>query len=1199
MKTLYFILLKILFISSFVVGQQGTPPFTIQQYLSSQQTQDVAFLNERIGWVVGYHSSQSSQYIWRTTNGGFKWIQSDELIPQNQFSRISAVNENVVYVSGVTTSTPLPQSVIFRTSDGGQTWNLFRTGGQNTSIVCLHYFPNSDKIFIESHMQASVTTYTIFRTKNGVNSSWVINGFNYAPQFYFSDVNNGTAVMAQGKIKRTTNSGLTWFDQNSGTTMHLRDVHFIDENYGAIIGDNQTILRTTNGGLNWNSQNINTSRQIRHVNFYDQITGVVGGEFGSLFYTSNGGADWIDYSLDSQWHFRSISITEGNHITVTGTNGSHSMIFRGFYIPELLSPAINSLGLNNQIILEWKKVQSATSYQVSVSLDENFSNVIFSDSTITDTSVSLPLLNSGTKYYWKVKAKINNEFYGGYSTVFNFTTLDVPLSVDRIYPLNNAMHLPLNVTFIWKKAIDYTRSIPSVDFEFNTDEYRAVSNYWFELVEDTVSMTGLIRDTTFTDTSKTITGLSGNTTYYWRARAKNEIGWGPFNSWWKFTTLNVPLSVERVYPLHNAINIPLNISFLWRKGFDYSLLNSSNQSKLNSDELRTVSNYWFELVRDTVSMTGLIRDTTLTDTLKSVTGLSKNTTYYWRVRAKNEVGWGSFNNWWSFGTVPNVLPVANTLTNINNMNAGRQLTQHYTFTSSGSYDPDGVIDSVRWYVNDKPVGTDTILTYPFPQGITFVRLVVFDDDGASASSTATVTRTTFRQYLGGPVYAGLSLIGDSILYAVASNDKVYKMDIDGNIFYNLSVNGNVLSSNSISIDSSIFIGSSDNNLYGFSRYGAPLWPALTLGGQITATPTIDSASNRIYVGISNGFLHVVNKNTGNVAWSSFVGSAVQGSAVITLDRKLVLFNVKGDMYGFDLNSASTTHTWFILSNDSVKTSPAIDNDGNIYVGTRGGKLKKITLPEGQIGNVVWETNLGSPVNTSPVIDAGGSIYVGLQNGHLVKVNSSNGEVIWSYNSGSSINTTPALSSLNRIYFGNNAGEIVALDSSKHRIWYYKDSTAIGTALLYEKGTLYAGTIAGRVLAIYDDSTFTDNPNLNFSSPMWGTFQGNNRRTGSQQDVIINIENVTIELPNEYYLSNNYPNPFNPTTKIRYGIPIESNVKIAIYDMLGKEIAILINENQIPGTYEATFDAVGLPSGVYFFRITANDFTRTKRMVLIK
>ncbi|MBE2256034.1 MAG: T9SS type A sorting domain-containing protein [Ignavibacteria bacterium] len=90
------------------------------------------------------------------------------------------------------------------------------------------------------------------------------------------------------------------------------------------------------------------------------------------------------------------------------------------------------------------------------------------------------------------------------------------------------------------------------------------------------------------------------------------------------------------------------------------------------------------------------------------------------------------------------------------------------------------------------------------------------------------------------------------------------------------------------------------------------------------------------------------------------------------------------------------------------------------------------------------------------------------------------------------------------------------------------------------------------------------------------------------------------LPTEYELSQNYPNPFNPVTKINFNIPKDSYVKLKIYDMLGREIAILVNnEFKQPGRYTVEFNGSTMSSGIYFYRLETKDFIQTRKMVLVK
>jgi photosystem II stability/assembly factor-like uncharacterized protein len=89
------------------------------------------------------------------------------------------------------------------------------------------------------------------------------------------------------------------------------------------------------------------------------------------------------------------------------------------------------------------------------------------------------------------------------------------------------------------------------------------------------------------------------------------------------------------------------------------------------------------------------------------------------------------------------------------------------------------------------------------------------------------------------------------------------------------------------------------------------------------------------------------------------------------------------------------------------------------------------------------------------------------------------------------------------------------------------------------------------------------------------------------------------IPTEFTLSQNYPNPFNPSTNIRYSIGATQFVQLKVYDILGNEIAVLVNEQETAGSYKVDFDASMLGTGVYFYKLTAGSFSETKKMVLMK
>jgi hypothetical protein len=96
-----------------------------------------------------------------------------------------------------------------------------------------------------------------------------------------------------------------------------------------------------------------------------------------------------------------------------------------------------------------------------------------------------------------------------------------------------------------------------------------------------------------------------------------------------------------------------------------------------------------------------------------------------------------------------------------------------------------------------------------------------------------------------------------------------------------------------------------------------------------------------------------------------------------------------------------------------------------------------------------------------------------------------------------------------------------------------------------------------------------------------------------------IHEIGGEVPKTFSLHQNYPNPFNPSTLIKFDLPLESMTKITVYDVNGRVVEILVNENLLAGRYEVDFDASNLASGVYFCKIQAEEFTSVKKMVLMK
>ena len=169
--------------------------------------------------------------------------------------------------------------------------------------------------------------------------------------------------------------------------------------------------------------------------------------------------------------------------------------------------------------------------------------------------------------------------------------------------------------------------------------------------------------------------------------------------------------------------------------------------------------------------------------------------------------------------------------------------------------------------------------------------------------------------------------------------------------------------------------------------------------------------------------------------------------------------------------------------------------------------------------------------------------------------------------------------------------------SNHEI-YYKRSTNYGISWFSDS-------------RLTNNSYVSTNPSITYWSTtlhiVWTDTRDGNSEIYFKRDTtgnIVSINKVYSTIPINYKLYQNYPNPFNPVTKIRFNIPpLEGDrgriISLIIYDILVREVATLTNEQLQPGTYEVEFDGSNYSSGVYYYKLTAGDYTDTKKMVLVK
>jgi hypothetical protein len=100
-------------------------------------------------------------------------------------------------------------------------------------------------------------------------------------------------------------------------------------------------------------------------------------------------------------------------------------------------------------------------------------------------------------------------------------------------------------------------------------------------------------------------------------------------------------------------------------------------------------------------------------------------------------------------------------------------------------------------------------------------------------------------------------------------------------------------------------------------------------------------------------------------------------------------------------------------------------------------------------------------------------------------------------------------------------------------------------------------------------------------------------------MVSDVKEIHDALPSDFTLEQNYPNPFNPSTNIKFSLPEANQVTLKVYDMIGQEVATLVDQFMNAGTFEITFDASNLPTGIYTYSLTTGNFQSVKKMMLIK
>ena len=198
--------------------------------------------------------------------------------------------------------------------------------------------------------------------------------------------------------------------------------------------------------------------------------------------------------------------------------------------PSLLAPANSGSNVPVSTTVRWSRVPNALAYYVQLGPDSTFATaLVVNDSTVTDTVQAVTGLALNTKYFWRVRAKTVGGI-GPFSLVWNFrTVVPLPAAVILLSPALNGQVSKDTVLFVWRKA------------------QPGVTRYALEYAPDSLFQFGLT-DSSITDTTKVIRGIINNVRYFWRVRAYNPTGWGPFSEIGRFNVTYTSVATERPLP---------------------------------------------------------------------------------------------------------------------------------------------------------------------------------------------------------------------------------------------------------------------------------------------------------------------------------------------------------------------------------------------------------------------------------------------------------------------------------------------------------------------------------------------------------------------------------------------------------------------------------------------------------------------------
>jgi photosystem II stability/assembly factor-like uncharacterized protein len=1144
-----------------------------------QEMRAVQFVNSQTGWIAG-----TAGTVLKTTNGGASWSKVAEGYGSRLYAASFPDSQHGWTVGSLGT--------IYASQDSGKSW-IQQTSGSTTELEAIH--------FVDYLNGWAVGAYEILHTVNG-GTSWAKQstpGDVYANAVFAVSNSVAWVVGNDGAILKTTNGGAAWTAQLSGTTRDLNSVYFANPSTGWVVGDTGTVLATTNGGSNWAAQPTGTDADLSSVFFINPTGGWIVGNNSTVLRSEDGGATWgRQVTGTTTQTYSSVRFRDSSNGWIAG--GWYSTILRtvdggGFalYPPAPVAPKSSATDQSPNVVLKWKSMPQALHYRVQLSKSVSFSSTVADAAGLSDTSYATPALDSASTYYWRVSAEYT-QGTSGWSAISSFETAGPTW---RSFALSN---------FIWGYGMTFIDSVNGWVLDYSRLHRTTDGGSSWADVE--LPSSGSLSSIFFADPQTGWMAGAGGSAF------KTQDG----GSNWTQQSVGTSSNVNSIFFVNSATG--------WVAGAGGTLLKTTDggsswsaKSAGITQDLMTVFfadqsagwlavSYSASLLRTTdggegwssysVPFTPVSLDFVSAQTgwicgsegqiAKSIDGgLTWIQQYSNTEEDLVSLDFVDANHGWAIGASGAVLVTTDGGATWGSQNAGTnsQLKLVRFATSKRGWILTGSGNVLRTTTGGGPV--------------LFAPNTAWPNDDQTSISTAPVLK--WHSVTGAEGY-DLQMSWDK-----GFTDMVCDVSVVGDTSY---------AATGLLTDASYFWRLRTRYSAAMSRWSSPrrfetmgiLWFSQASGGYDSYN-TVHFENNKTGWALGTAIMKTTNGGQSwvdqNVSGYFMTGWFVDESIGWAVEWDGAVWKTTDGGTGWTKQRESDS--------ESLEDAFFIDNQTGWIVGANG---KILATRDG-----------GSTWNTQPsgvTEDLRAVHFLNSQTGWVL---GDFGRVLKTRNGGSSWAASTSGYWLHDVFFVDTlvgfglSWSVIVKTTDGGQTWtemkmpgdfgtLYEfafindhDGWAVGadgTILHTRDGERWVRRASGRSEIL--TSVFFIN-----DSTGWVTgYDGVILRSGrSMIPAGVGEDGKTpAGLPEKFESYQNYPNPFNPTTAIRYELSARSYVNLKVYDVLGREVATLVNGRQNAGSYSVTFNGSQLSSGVYFYRLVAESekgqrFVSTKKMLMVK